>query len=65
MTRITKEKLGFLLKKVKYTIGQNVITEGEELHDFYLIENGEFEINKTVCVRKKSIEVYAYFLRSI
>lgn len=48
MTRITKEKLGFLLKKVKYAIGQNVITEGEDLNDFYLIESGEFEINKTV-----------------
>ena len=46
LTRITKEKLWFILKPCKYNYGQIVINEGEELKNIYLVENGEFELTK-------------------
>lgn len=65
MTRITKEKLGYIMKKEKYTHGQNIVTEGESLNYIYLIESGEFEIIKTISLNKKRNAVYGKFLRSV
>jgi len=65
MTRITKEKLWYLLERHKYTLGQEVLIESENLNYVYLIEDGEFEINKTMYLLKKRDATYSYYLRSI
>lgn len=65
MTRITKEKLGYLMKKTKYTHGQVILSEGEDVKSLYLIESGEFEINKKVFLEKKRDSTLAYYLRSV
>ena len=51
LTRITKEKLWFILNPCKYSLGQIVINEGEELRDIFLVENGEFEITKNMYIK--------------
>ena len=53
LTRITKEKLWFMMKPTKYSIGQVVVSEGEELNNIYLVESGEFEVSKNMYVYRK------------
>lgn len=53
LTRITKEKLCFMMKSTKYTLGQIVISEGEELNNIYLVESGEFEVSKNMFIYRK------------
>lgn len=53
LTRITKEKLCFMMKPTKYTFGQVVINEGEELNNIFLVESGEFEVSKNMYIYRK------------
>lgn len=65
MTRITKEKLGFMMKKKSFKLGNEVVIEGDQLNDLFLIESGEFEINKTVYINRKRENIYGHFLRAV
>lgn len=65
MTRIAKEKLCYHFEKHKYSLGQEVISEGDYIDYVYLIEQGEFEVSKTLYLHKKRDATYAYYMRSI
>ncbi|CAI2383669.1 unnamed protein product [Moneuplotes crassus] len=63
LTKIAKEKLSLLMKRVECKSGQRLTTEGEDLKYIYLIEEGEFEVQKTVYFNKKVDIVDGFFLR--
>jgi len=63
LTKIAKEKLSLVMTREEYKSGQCLMTEGDPLKYVYLIEEGEFEVQKTVHLDKKIDMVYGYFLR--
>ena len=51
------------MKKEEYKLGQNVILEGDRQRYVYFIEEGEFEMQKTIYLQKRGDSIYGQYLR--
>ena len=47
----------FLIQPEEYTIGQNVICEGEVVKHVYLVDSGEFEVTKSLYFEKEATKL--------
>lgn len=53
MDDLDKEKIGFLIKPEKQNFGKVIIHEGDPINHMFLVERGQFELNKKIYFKNK------------